>query len=73
MAGEAATDTDSGWVAVPPMASVATTVKVEVPLVVGVPAISPVLGLMLRPSGSDPPVTDQVYGVVPPDTRGTTS
>ena len=45
--------------------SVTLTVKVEVPLPVGVPEKTPE-ELRLRPMGSAPELRDQVYGVVPP-------
>jgi hypothetical protein len=45
--------------------SVTFTVKVEVPVPVGVPEMTPE-ELRLRPIGSAPELTDQVYGVVPP-------
>ena len=54
------TETDSGWVAVPFTASVATSEKTEVPAAVGVPAITPVVGSMVSPDGREPPATDQV-------------
>ena len=44
--------------------SVTVTTAVLLPAVVGLPPITPVDALMLRPVGS--PVADQVYGVVPP-------
>jgi hypothetical protein len=46
--------------------SVASTVKAEVPLVVGVPEMTPVPAARLRPAGSAPLLIDQVYGGVPP-------
>jgi hypothetical protein len=46
--------------------SVAVTVKLKVPTVVGVPVIAPVLGFNVRPVGSAPLVTAQVTGAVPP-------
>ena len=48
-------------------ASVAVTVKlVTVPAPFGVPEMMPVLLSRLRPLGSDPELTDQVIGAVPP-------
>ncbi len=47
--------------------SVTWTVKLKVPAVVGVPAMTPVLALRVSPEGSAPLTTDQVYGEVPPD------
>ena len=46
--------------------SAAWTVKFEVPAVVGVPVIAPVLTFKLRPVGSAPTVTDQVTAPEPP-------
>jgi hypothetical protein len=47
--------------------SVTLMVKVEVPLVVGVPLITPVVGASVSPGGSaDPDFRDHVYGAVPP-------
>jgi hypothetical protein len=48
-----------------PAASVAVTVKDEVPATVGVPEIVPDV-LKARPAGSDPLLIVQVYGEVPP-------
>ncbi len=45
-------------------ASTTVTVTVEVPAVVGVPEMTPVPALIVRPAGS--PVADQLYGGVPP-------
>ena len=44
--------------------SVTVTVKLEVPAAVGVPEITPA-PLNVRPAGSVPDVTAQVYGAVP--------
>jgi hypothetical protein len=41
-------------------------VKLLVPVVVGVPEITPVLDVSARPAGSAPDISDQVYGAVPP-------
>src|SRR6185437_6285008 len=46
-------------------ASIACTVKVKSPLVVGVPDRMPPV-LRVRPGGSVPPVVVKVYGAVPP-------
>jgi hypothetical protein len=46
--------------------SVMVAVKLKVPLVVGVPEITPVLDARLSPAGRLPALIDQVYGVVPP-------
>jgi hypothetical protein len=51
-----------------PFASVAVTVKVNVPLPVGVPLIFPVAGSTVSPTGSAPSVTANVIGVFPPET-----
>lgn len=56
----AMTRIDNDFVAVRPSASVAVTVKEDVPAVVGVPEI--VEPDNVRPFGNDP-VTDHVYGV----------
>ena len=56
------------FVAVPPPDTwtVKLDVTADVPLPVGVPLIVPP-GLRLRPAGRFPAVTDQLYGVVPPE------
>ena len=46
--------------------SVAVTVKLAVPAVVGVPEITPVAPARAKPVGSEPAVTDQVMGAAPP-------
>ena len=48
------------------MLSVAVTVKLNVPLVVGVPVNAPPLA-SVKPPGKLPVVTLNVYGAVPPD------
>jgi hypothetical protein len=48
------------------LASVAVTVKVYVPGVVGLPERDPVVD-RLKPGGSDPEVRTNVYGAVPPE------
>ena len=53
------------WVAVWPLASVTLTVKLEVPVAVGVPVRFP-SALRLMPAGRLPLLTDQAYGLVPP-------
>ncbi len=40
--------------------------KLEVPWVVGVPEITPVVAFSASPAGRLPDEIDQVYGVVPP-------
>ena len=47
--------------------SVAFTVKLLAPAVVGVPLIVPVLELRARPAGREPTLTDQVIAPVPPE------
>jgi hypothetical protein len=47
-------------------ASVTCTVKETVPVVVGVPEMTPVDATRLNPAGNVPALTLQVYGVVPP-------
>jgi hypothetical protein len=41
------------------LVSVACTVKLEVPAVIGVPAMTPLVALNVRPGGSKPLTTDQ--------------
>ena len=53
------------WLCVGLPPSLTVTVKLPVPLAVGVPEIRPVAGARLSPAGR-PPLTDHVYGVVPP-------
>lgn len=47
-------------------ASDTVAVKLAVPAAVGVPEITPVKALSVKPTGSEPAVIDQLYGVVPP-------
>jgi hypothetical protein len=47
-------------------ASVTVAVKLDVPLVVGVPEITPLLGARLSPAGRLPEVIDHLYGAAPP-------
>ena len=54
------------WVSVSRLASVTCTVKLAVPLVVGVPLISPVELFSVSPAGNEPVLMDQVYGPAPP-------
>ena len=48
-----------------PAEFVALTEKLKVPIAVGVPEITPVVSLKLKPVGSLPLDIDQVIGVVP--------
>jgi hypothetical protein len=48
------------------LASVAVIVKLNWPAVVGVPEMTPVVALIVRPFGSVPLETVKVYGAVPP-------
>ena len=56
----------SALVAVRELASVTCTMKVELPVAVGVPLNSPAL-LKVRPAGSVPDVIAQLNGAVPPE------
>ena len=58
--------TDRLCAGLPP--SLTVTVKLPVPVAVGVPEIKPVAEARLSPAGR-PPLTDHVYGVVPPLAR----
>ena len=49
-----------------PWLSVTRTVKFDVPYAVGVPEIVPDELPRERPAGSEPEITDQLYGVTPP-------
>ena len=57
---------EMGADAVLPEASFAVIVRLEVPVAVGVPLMTPVAGLRARPEGRVPAVMLKVYGVVPP-------
>ena len=48
------------------LASLTCTVKLDVPAVAGVPEIAPLALFRVNPAGSDPPLMDQLYGVLPP-------
>ena len=48
-----------------PATFVALTVKLYVPIAVGIPVIAPVLSFRLKPAGSVPLDIDHVIGVVP--------
>ena len=50
----------SGFVAASELASMTCTVKLLVPLPVGVPEIAPVLGASVSPAGKVPEIIDQV-------------
>jgi len=52
--------------AVAPTASLTRTVKLNVPPVVGIPLMVPVLAFKLSPLGSDPVVIAQLSGGMPP-------
>jgi hypothetical protein len=52
------------WTGLP--ASVTFAVKFEVPAVVGIPVIAPLVALSVSPAGSPPLAKDHVYGKVPP-------
>jgi hypothetical protein len=56
----------SGAVALSQAADATWTVKLEVPVVVGVPEITPVAGARVSPAGNVPLAIDQEYGGVPP-------
>ena len=60
---------DRALVAVAPLASVTWAVKLEVPVAVGVPLITPVEEFKDRPAGRLPTVTAHVNGEVPPLTE----
>src|SRR4030066_411229 len=59
--------TDSAFVATAPFASTTCTVKFDVPAVSGIPLITPLPLSKLKPDGSVPVMTDQAYGVLPPE------
>ena len=48
-----------------PAEFVALTVKLNVPIAVGIPVIAPLVSFKIRPVGSAPFDIDQVIGVVP--------
>ena len=64
--GNADTTIDSAFVSNAPTLSSIRTVKLEVPVAVGVPMIAPVLVLRVNPAGRDPDEVDHVLGAVPP-------
>ena len=66
VSGGATTVRLSGCAAVNELASVTWTVKLLVPVPVGVPEITPVLAASASPVGKVPEEMDQLYGVVPP-------
>ena len=47
--------------------SCSRTVKLDAPAAAGVPPIAPVDAFSERPAGSDPALTDQASGAVPPE------
>jgi hypothetical protein len=65
-----ADDADTVIVSVPwalaPSASVTATPKLVLPVLVGVPEITPVEASRLSPAGREPEVTAQEYGATPP-------
>ena len=48
-----------------PAAFVALIVNLNVPIAVGIPVITPVVSLKIRPAGSVPLAIDQFIGIVP--------
>ena len=58
---------DNALVATAPFTSTTCTVKFDVPAVSGVPLITPLAPARLNPDGNVPVMTDQVYGVLPPE------
>jgi hypothetical protein len=58
---------ESALVAVSPAESFTCTVKLKVPVAVGVPLITPPVDKGARPVGRFPVVRLQVYGGAPPD------
>src|SRR4029077_15724441 len=59
----------SGAVALSQAGSVTSTLKLEVPVAVGVPEITPVLVARVSPAGSVPFARNHMYGGVPPVAR----
>jgi len=55
-----------------PLLSVTLMVNVEPPVVVGVPLIFPLEAPRDRPAGKLPPITEKLYGEVPPVVRRST-
>jgi hypothetical protein len=47
--------------------SVSWSVKLLVPVAVGVPEMTPVLGFKVSPAGSEPLITDHVSGLTAPE------
>ncbi len=62
-----ATFRTKGSVATAERLSVTRTVKLKEPLVVGVPLMVPLAEPRDNPVGREPPLTDQLYGDVPPE------
>jgi len=50
-----------------PLESTTCAVKLNVPVVLGVPVMAPVAVFSVNPAGSDPLVSEKVYGPTPPD------
>jgi hypothetical protein len=46
--------------------SLTCAVKLKLPVALGVPEIAPVVGLSVKPDGSEPLAKDHVYDGVPP-------
>ena len=65
--GGAAITIDSAFESDALALSVTLTVKFAVPVVDGVPLITPVPAFMVKPGGSDPGDTVQLKGLVPPE------
>ena len=59
--------TDNGWLNVAPRLSIARTVTLNTPLVVGVPAITPFIA-RFNPNGRLPENKVQLYGAPPKGT-----
>ena len=67
--GAAFTTIDRALVSKRDRVSVAFTVKLNVPSVLGVPEITPVVGFSDKSGGSDPTLTAQARAPVPPVAR----
>ena len=58
---------DRDLLALAPIVSITRTVKLDVPVALGVPLITPVEAFKLSPAGSDPLIILQVFMPLPPD------